>query len=524
MGQLQITTHQNAAVRTPSLPIDADNGRAGSITTTSLASTFASDVLKRIFSFPAMLGSLLVGAMFVELRTFQIDPDVWWHIKVGETILATHRFPTTDPYSFTAAGQPWLAYEWLGEVLLATANRMGGLVGLDILLIVIGSAIMIALYAFATLVCGNSKAGFVATAILLLLAGVSFSLRPQMIGYFFLVITLILLERFRQGHHKSIWLLPPLMLLWVNTHGSWIIGLGTIFVYWISGLTDFRIGNLEARRWPPDDRRRIAFSFLLCLLTLPITPYGTRIAFSPFEYAFSLPLNSKYIREWQPMAFNLGPGKMFLGLLLAFILAQVLLGTTWKMHELALCLCGITMACLHIRFLLVFVPFFIPFLARILARWMPRYETSKDKFTLNAALMACLAAAMIYYHPLRSDLQRSVTDQFPVKAVEYVRQHPLPGPTFNNYGFGGYLIWSGGPESKVFIDGRGDLYERGGVFSDYMHISELKPGALEVLRGYGVQSCLLERDEPLSTALYASSDWRRVYVDNVSAVFVRTKR
>src|ERR1700735_1320082 len=145
MGQLQITTHQSAAVQAPPLPTDADCGRPRSFEARP-ASSFASDVLKRIFSFPAMMGSFLVGVVFYVSRSFQIDPDVWWDIKVGETILATHRFPTTDPYSFTPAGQPWLAYECLGEVLLATVNHMGGVVALDVLLIAIGSAIMIALY------------------------------------------------------------------------------------------------------------------------------------------------------------------------------------------------------------------------------------------------------------------------------------------------------------------------------------------------------------------------------------------
>jgi hypothetical protein len=526
MGQLQITTPQNTAVQTPALPMDADYGRARTIAVpfTGRASTFVSDILKRIFSFPVMLASLLAGAEFCTLRSFRIDPDVWWHIKVGETILATHRFPTTDPYSFTVAGQPWLAYEWLGEVLLAAVNRIGGVVGLDILLIAIGSVIMIALYALATITCGNSKAGFVTAAILLLLAGVSFSLRPQMIGYFFLIVTLILLERFRQGHDKSIWLLPPLMLLWVNIHGSWVIGLGTIFVYWISGLLNFRVGNLEARPWTESDRSRIAFSFLLCLLMLPITPYGTRIAVSPFEYALSLPLNVKYIEEWQPMTFNLLSGKIFLVLLLGLFLAQVALGLTWRLRDLALYLAGTLMACVHVRFLLVFVPFFAPAMAVTLARWIPGYDRFKDKFLLNAALMACMAVAVIHFFPTRNDLERRVAEQFPVHAVEYMNQHPIPGPTFNNYGFGGYLVWSRGPEHKVFIDGRGDLYERGGVLEDYMHISDLKPGALDVLRGYGIQSCVIHRDEALATVLSASPDWRRVYFDKVSAIFLRTKQ
>src|SRR5882762_2690009 len=70
-------------------------------------------LLRRVFSFPVVLASLLVGAAFAPARFFVVDPDIWWHIKVGDSILRTHQWPTADPYSFTVSGQPWIAYEWL---------------------------------------------------------------------------------------------------------------------------------------------------------------------------------------------------------------------------------------------------------------------------------------------------------------------------------------------------------------------------------------------------------------------------
>ena len=78
-----------------------------------------------------------------------------------------------------------------------------------------------------------------------------------------------------------------------------------------------------------------------------------------------------------------------------------------------------------------------------------------------------------------------------------------------------------GPQQKVFIDGRGDVYERGGVLADYVHITHLKPASLAVLRGYGVKSCLVQRDEPLATLLSASPEWQRIYSDAQSALFTR---
>lgn len=478
-------------------------------------------ILQQVLSFPVMLASFLVGFVFLQARLFTVDPDLWWHIKVGNAILSTHHWPVSDYYSFTVSNQPWIAYEWLGEVLLAAANRIGGIPALDALLFLLGSAIVIALYTLMTIRSGKSKAAFIGSAMLLLLATVSFSLRPQMLGYLFLILTLVALERFRQGKSRMLWFLPVLMLLWVNTHGSWIIGMGTIFVYWMSGLVEFKLGDLQAKRWDLIDRQRISFVFLLCLTVLPITPYGTRIAASPFEFAFSLPLNVASIEEWQPIAFNMFGGKLFLFLILSLLLTQVLVRNSWRLEELALFLFGTIMACLHVRFLLVFVPFFAPVIASILARWIPSYNRDKDKFVINAAVIATIVVLMIHYSPTSSELHKRVAKTFPVGAVAYLQEHPTDGPMFNNYGFGGYLVYSRGPEHKVFIDGRGDVYERGGLLADYLHISRLRPGALRVLAGYDIRSCLLQRDEPLANVLSDSPDWQRTYSDDTSVLFVR---
>jgi hypothetical protein len=476
------------------------------------------ELAKRAISFPVMLCGLLVGAVFGVVRGFNVDPDLWWHIRTGELILSTRRWPTTDPYSYTSFGAPWMACEWLGDVLFAAVYRQSGLRGLQALQIVMACAVMLALYGFATLRSGNSKAGFVAAAVLLALANASFNLRPQMLGYLFLILTLIALERFRQGKQRAVWLLPILFLIWINTHGSWIIGLGTVALYIASGLVSFQIGSLEGRRWTKSERLRLEMVFLLCLAAIPITPYGTELAAYPFTVASSLPISVANIMEWQVMPFNLVGGKIFLALVLGFFLAQMAFRFSWRFFEVLLFFGGVAMACLHVRFVLLFVPFFAPLLATIVARWVPGYDKSKDKYLLNFALVAGIVIAMVHYFPSRSDMEKRVANQFPVHALEYVRQHSVPGPLFNSYGFGGYMIESG---HKTFIDGRSELFEQTGVLGDYMHITLLKPGAMRVLAFYGIQSCLLERDEPLSTVLSSLPDWQRVYLDSVSALYVR---
>ena len=209
-----------------------------------------------------------------------------------------------------------------------------------------------------------------------------------------------------------------------------------------------------------------------------------------------------------------------LALIFGLFAAQLVYKLKWRLEELALFFFGTAMACLHVRFLLVFVPFFAPLFATLLARWIPGYGREKDQYWLNAALMVVMLVAMVHYFPVKAKIEKNIATTYPSGAVEYMRTHPMPARMLNSYGFGGYLEWTGARE-KVFIDGRGELYELGGVFADYMHINLLKPGALSVLRGYQVQACLLDRDQPLAVFLAALPEWQTVYADNVSVLLLR---
>ena len=499
-----------------------ENGTAGDRDT---AATRASSMtlIQRIFSFPAMLGALLVAGMATIARTFFIDPDVWWHIKFGQAILATHHWPTNDIYSFSAAGRQWIDSEWIGEVLLATVYRMGGMRGLEILLLVLGSAIL-----NRALRSGNDplreilRRDSLATAAVFILATPSFNLRPQMLGYLFLILTLIALERFRLGSSPlGAWTLPILTVIWVNTHPSWTIGLGMIGVYLACGLVEFHAGDVEARRWSPFDRLQLASVLVLCGCVTLITPYGTGLARFPFEFASSLPVSLANIKEWLPMAFGAPLGKIFLIAVFGVIVLQLTNRLRWRLEDVALFIFATAVACVHRRFLLIFVPILTLILATTVANWVPRYQRAKDQFHINAGLMAAILAIIIWYFPSQNNLWQVVGKDYPVAAVQYLDNHAVPGPMYNTYDFGGYLILSRGPENKVFLDGRSELYEPAGVLANYFASAYVEPGALSMLRTYGIQSCLLQHDEALATVLMALPEWQKVYQDGTSILFVR---
>lgn len=487
----------------------------------NLVTTLPPSPWKKIISFPVALAALLVAAAFVPLRDFVVDPDVWWHLKVGATLLSTHHWPTVDPYSFTAHGSPWIAYEWLGEVMLAAVQHAWGIRGLLALEIGLSATILIALFGLATLRSGNSKAAFVVCAVILPLVYPSCSLRPQMLGYLFLVLTLIILERFRRGHTGTLWFLPLIFLIWVNTHGSFVLGLFAMGVYWACGLVEIHWGELASRVWTTGERMRLEFAALLTLIALMITPYGTEVCLYPLNMAFSQPINVNNIQEWQSMLFGEFFGKLFLALVLGFILAQVTLRPAWRLEELVLFFAGVVAACLHVRFVLAFVPFCAPLFAEIVAHGVPPYEPAKDKYALNAVLMVLVVTGIVWFFPSQSRLEKIMEQKWPVKAVAYLKLHPVPRPMFNTYGYGGYLIWQLDGQNKVFVDGRADIYERTGVLADYLAIARVQVAAPRLLDAYGVQSCLVARDEALRTLLDVMPGWQRVYSDDLSALFVR---
>ena len=214
-------------------------------------------------------------------------------------------------------------------------------------------------------------------------------------------------------------------------------------------------------------------------------------------------------------------GKLVLGLLLFFFLAQLLFPLTYRVEELSLLLFAIYVAFVHRRMAILFVLIFAPLLAALLARWIPSYQFATDRLALNSAFLILMGGVLVGLFPSRPEIKQGVASHYPRGAVEYLRHHPVKGPMFNSVGWGGYLIRELGPEHKVFIDSRLDMYEYAGVFPDFLRIVNLDPQALYLLRKYGIEACLLQREAPLATVLATLPNWAQVYVDELSILFLQ---
>ena len=506
---------------------------AGTASSAQVRSTLTT-VLRKVFSFHAFLMALLLGGAFAVTFTnihqalFSssqllrwVESDTLWHITVGDLILKTHTWPAHDIYSFTVHGSPWIAYEWLGEVIMALAWRAGNMQGLAVLMMALASVIILALFYLAYLGSRNVKSAFAACAVLLPLAAISWTLRPQLLGYVFLIVTLIVLRRFRQGFKKSLWILPLVFLLWTNSHGTFVLGFGVLGIYWLSGLKEFQFGDIYSRQWTPRERRRLELIALLCLLASVITPYGTRLAAYPLEMAGSQPMIIQIIQEWQPLALASSYGKLFLLLIVTFWMFVIIRRVRIRLEDMALLLIATAETVVHARFMLLFVPVFAPVLAELITPWFPPYAETKDHPVLNFALVGLIIAGIVEFFPSNARLQQQLASEMPGNAVKFLRVHPAMSPTFNYFFWGGYLILNRRPSDRVFIDGRLDIYEYSGVLADYLSIMSLKPDTEALLRKYHVRSCLIPPHSPLAILLASSPGWEQAYKDGISTLFVR---
>lgn len=149
-------------------------------------------------SFLTVLLMLIVTLEFIMSRSGMGDPDIWWHLRNAEYLIKNHQLPRSDMYSFTVAGHPWMNHEWLAEVPFYLVWRAGGLVGIKAISIALVEVIFLLLLYLTYKESGNFKAAVAAVALSTFLAKVSFGPRTILFGYLYLIIMLLILQRFRQ--------------------------------------------------------------------------------------------------------------------------------------------------------------------------------------------------------------------------------------------------------------------------------------------------------------------------------------
>jgi hypothetical protein len=471
---------------------------------------------RAVFSFPVVLGALLIVLMALTVRSRFSDPDLWWHLKTGEIIWNTHSIPGVDLFSFTAAGHAWIAQEWLSEVSIYGAWKLGGNTGLMLWLCVLSSLLAVGAYLLSTLYSENSKVAFLGGIITWLFSTVGLAIRPHMIGCLLLLCELIVLHLGRSRDRRWFLALPPLFAIWINCHSSFIFGLVVFAVVLACSFIDFRLGLLGSARWPKCESKMLAIAFTLSILALFANPIGPKLLWYPFDTMLNQPLNVHTISEWQQPSFETIRGLALLAVAALILLVPLLRRCKLALHELILVALGFGFAVRHERMVFIFGILAAPILCRLLSSAWGRYDPARDRILPNAVAIALLVPVIALAFPDSRSLRQQIEKANPAKAVAYLRNSGLSGPILNEYAYGGYLVWAF-PEQKVFIDGRADLYEPAGVLGEYEKWTLLQTDSKAFLAKYRINVCLLSPNDPMVRVLPLLG-WKTFYSDDLAVV------
>lgn len=463
----------------------------------------------------------LIGLSFLFGQT---DPDYWWHVRTGQLILETGQLPRTDPFSFTSAGGGWVTHEWLTEVIFALVADRFGYVGNVALCALLGAGAALAVWATAR---ARGLGDRAATLIMLWSFAIMLPLtnvRPQMITMLFLALTALVLVRYLGGATRLIWVLPPLLLLWVNLHGGYVIGLVLL------GLTV--VGEVAARLFgrPAAELKPLILASIAATLATLINPHGVEALLYPFTYAGTSNASQQFIAEWQSPDFHQGAylplaASLLLGLLVGYARGP------WRITDLLWTATLTLMALQSIRHAPLYAIVVLPLLgARLaavspgwpaaLARWRPALAATLPlvgwiALTIGggALLFGGGSALQTAHEPRHAG--------YPAEGTAYLRAHPeLRGNLFNTYAWGGYLIDRLYPERRVFIDGRADVHGDA-LVTQARNTERLAPGWRDTLDQWDIQLVLVAKDGALATALRDDPAWREILVGEVERLFVR---
>jgi len=485
--------------------------------------TRLSGQLRRAFSFLTMLAFLLVTLEFIMTRGSVLDPDIWWHLRNAEYLFQHHQLPRADMYSFTVAGHPWINHEWLAEIPYYLAWRAGGLSGINAMMFATISLIFLGLLYLSYIETRHFKAAMVACSFLTFIASVSFGPRTILFGYLYLVLLLIILQRFRQKGSAPLWLIPPLFCLWANTHGSWSLGLIVFSIITAAGFVQGSWGRVDAERWTPSQMGKLVVTGLASIAALFVNPFGSRLVLYPLDMAFRQKLNISHVAEWVSVDFHDLRGKLVLALLLSLLVSALVRRTRWRLGEIALVLFALYSGLTYIRFLFLLAIVIAPVVTKILD-FVPQYRPEADTPIINALVICLMVGSIIYYWPRSPELQKSISERYPAEALVYLKAHPPNGNVLNFYLWGGYLGWKD-RELEVFVDSRVDIFEYAGVLKDYLDLLGLEQSKA-ILDKYKIRYVLMPQpggysESSLTYVLEHDPEWKAIYSDKLSVFMER---
>lgn len=477
----------------------------------------------QLLTLAVLLGFVAWRALLLKFSV--LDLDIWWHIKVGEWIVAHRGFPHVGILSRTAADRPWIAYSWGYELLLSRAYAWFGLVGVGVFGTLLTMTVAYSVYWMARRLSGKFWMACLLSTVACSAFLFNLMPRPVFLSMTLFAVTLTLvLEAQRNGRVQLLYWLPLVFLLWANCHIQFVYGIFVLGLFTgVHLLQQLAIhSGLVPESVVPStlSARTLALVFAACLLATCIGPYSYHLYPVVFAYAGSK-FPYAFIREFQ--ALNFRATSHYVELLFAAA-AFFTLGRQKRvdLFKLALLMVASVVAFRTMRdswFLCIAA-------AACMADSLGGEEVERESGeTLSQkAGLALVLALLMFLFARNTDfntqgLDDAMSSVFPVNAVNFLRRNPQPGPLYNTFDWGGFLTWYM-PDQPVAIDGRTDLY---GDEMDTRFFKTQNGDASYVDDPYlnEAQVVLLSKKVPLASVLLTDSRFSLIFQDKLAVVFVR---
>jgi hypothetical protein len=452
------------------------------------------------------------------------DYDLWWHLKLGETIFSNHTLPSLDTFSYTAAGRHQFTGEWLADLVIFLTFHAAGFLGLNLLkallLLVAFGFLFLQMKSAAKDVGGAAFAAVITLVIVLFAIRFRLFVRPYLFSLPFMAFFLYMIGRWRSNlRDRYIYLLPVFMLVWANMSVGAVFGL---FLLGVATLLDI----VENKSW------RLLSVLLLAIAASLLNPESWRL------YALALDLTSDPYRalvgEYQPITKDIlfGSGLRYtlcfqllaLGGALYFILCR-----GWKdLFRIIIFSFLLYESFRQVRLIELFsiaaAPCFFLLLLRIIT-FVPDISEQKKVYAglaLSVAILA-LIPSTVFNSSVYAFGAGPKEGAFPEGAIRFLHEHKVSGKMFNSYGYGGYLLWRD-KERKVFIDGRYRRLYTPAEYGEYKAAIDSADGWRAAEEKHRFDYAVLEYDllsQRFPAHLTGNPDWALVYWDNHSLVYLK---
>lgn len=511
---------------------------------------------------------LLLAAVFSIAKIY--DYDLWWHLKTGEYIWKTFSIPSTDFFSLTTEGRAWIDVHWLAQLLFFFIEKIAGLTGIQILTSIVIIAMILIL---AKLERKKSYTLFVLPLLFIAVYASKdrFLPRPDLFTLFFSALFFFLLYRYKHHGERTIYAVPFLQIIWVNTHGSFVLGPLLVIAFWVGNLFESVLVRIQKAKIQDAEsssgsrmhmhnvmKAKSLILFITLIATLAaslINPYGARIyslystyigSFTEFLFSSGTQAEAIAIQEWIP-TFSGSAFKYHHTFFAFYISIAVICFISFFINRRRFS-ASLFFTFLGFMFLSVFairhVSVFSLLAASIAAVNLSEFISHRSprsgdslvrKFRLvDICLLILMHFAFVccydafsngYYrrHAMPVETGFGVSSfPFPAGAAEFIKKERIPGRIYNNFESGGFLIWALFPDYKVFTDGRYIDPSFNKQYGDAVKDLEKWEALTD---SYGIGTALLKypaTDTPLLIReLSSSSSWKLVYVDLNSAVFMK---